>query len=59
MQLRATAGAYAGQIREYAFTAAQAALKTGAAERVSRPAPSAPVRSTPPPAATSAKRRTR
>jgi hypothetical protein len=58
MRLKTTVGAYAGQIREYAFTAAQAALKTGAAERI-EPAPSAPVRSTPQPAAPSAKRRTR
>lgn len=34
MYLRTTAGAYAGQIRDYAFGAAQAALRAGTAERV-------------------------
>lgn len=34
MYLRTTAGANAGQIRDYTFGAAQAALKAGTAERV-------------------------
>ena len=34
MRLRATAGAYAGHVREYSFSAGQAALQTGTAERL-------------------------
>ena len=37
MWLRATAGAYAGQIRDYAYTAGVAALATGSAVRVDTP----------------------
>jgi hypothetical protein len=37
MRLRTTVGAYAGEIRDYLFSAGQAALKTGTAERVDQP----------------------
>jgi hypothetical protein len=39
MWLRATAGAYAGQIREYGTATGLAALRTGTAERVIESAP--------------------
>jgi hypothetical protein len=34
MRLRTTAGAHAGEIRDYTFSAAQAALRVGSAEIV-------------------------
>ena len=34
MRLRTTVGAYAGEIRDYPFSAGQAALKVGSAELV-------------------------
>lgn len=34
MRLRTTAGAYAGQIRDYAYAAGVNALRTGMAERI-------------------------
>lgn len=40
MRLRTTAGAYAGEIRDYPFSVAQAALKVGSAVLVEQdPAP--------------------
>ena len=46
MRLRTTAGAYAGHIRDYDFGAAQAALKSGTAERI-EPVVPVPARAAP------------